>query len=412
MNSFSKDFPILSQKICGHKLVYLDNAATTQPPASVIHKLTEYYAKYNSNVFRGNHYLSRLSSEALETTRLHASTFLGAASEKNIIFTSGATESINIVARGLRSLIGEGDEIVVSVLEHHSNFVPWQQLCKECGATLKIIGLKNGSLDLAQLDHLLNPKVRLVAITEVSNVTGEHMDIQHIIKKAHMNGSLVFVDGAQGVRHTFSIPYDCDFYCISTHKFFGPAGTGILYGKTQCLEMLQPSTYGGGMIHEVTPQLTTYGQLPHRLEAGTPNYPGIIAFNETLNYLEQIGTEFIQQRETFLMEELVRGLSSIKNIHIAADHIFHEGILSFEIEGVDAYDAGILLDHEGIAVRTGSHCAQPTLEALHTSSGLIRISPAFYNTEQDIQLFMDALKKTIRFLDRKQHSGGTHEYTG
>lgn len=394
MRDFAQDFPALSKPVYGRRLIYMDNAATTQIPVPVIERLKSHYENDHGNVFRGSHYLSRKSTEAMEQARRHAARFLNAATPENIVFTSGATESINMAAWGLRAAIAPGDEIIVSALEHHSNFVPWQQLCFEKKAAFKVIPLKDGRFDMAAFEAMLNPRVRLVAVTEVSNLTGEALPVSAIIKKAHEYGSLVCVDGAQGVRHSFGIPEDCDFYCISAHKMFGPGGVGILYGKQECLNMLKPVKTGGGMVLSVDCENTEFAPLPYRLEAGTPDFPAIIAFDETLDYIESVGIPTILEQEQRLSASLTKELLGMKGIFVAGGHMDHHGIISFEADGADAYDLGVMLDLLGVAVRTGNHCAQPAMKALGKDT-LVRASLAFYNTQEDIDGFLERLETAI-----------------
>lgn len=400
---YRKDFPILNTQVNGNPLTYLDNAATTQVPEPVLACLCDHYRYGHANVYRGAHALSRKATAAVEAVRRQVCRFLDpdGSGDHEVVFTSGTTDSLNMIAAGLRDFVGPGQEIIVSALEHHSNFVPWQQLCRETGAILRVVPLNaDGSgFDMAAYERLLGPSVRVVAVTQVSNLTGEKLPVADIARLAHEQGALVVVDGAQGVREfDFAHSALCgDFYCFSAHKLFGPTGVGLLFGKRHCLEMLRPARFGGGMVASVTKQETVFAQLPHCLEAGTPNIAGITAFGTALSYLEHVGMTHIRDREARLMAYLYDGLASLPDINIVGgnkvfDPSHYSHILSFDFPDVDAYDLAGYLDHLGIAVRQGSHCAQPAMDAYGVRSAL-RVSPAFYNTFEELDRLVHGLIK-------------------
>lgn len=407
------DFPILSESIRSQPLIYLDNAATTQMPSPVLNCLMEHYQKEHANVHRGSHYLSSRSTDAMERARAHICSFLspGRTADTEVVFTSGTTDSLNIVAMGLRDHIKAGDEIIVSALEHHSNYVPWQQLCLEKGAVFKVVPIKAGvsGFDMEAYEQLLSARTKIVAVTQTSNLTGERLPLMEIARRCKVFGAFMVVDGAQGIRlfDFQEINSCCDFYCFSAHKLFGPAGVGVLYGKKEFLAQLKPVRYGGGMIQDVTKESTTFADVPYRLEAGTPNFPGIIAFDRALSYLEELGLERIRSREAMLGSRLYNGLRTMTDARILGYHSAPQGghspeashIVSVHFPDVDDYDLACFLDRMGIAVRQGKHCAYPAMRAFGMESA-VRISPAFYNTPHEIDTLIDTIGQARSFFGR------------
>ena len=389
-----EDFPILKQTVNGKPLVYLDNAATSQKPQAVIDALTGYYTTKNSNVHRGVHTLSQLATDDYEAARSKVQRFINAGDDREIIFVRGATEGINLVAQSFgRQHVREGDEIVISAMEHHSNIVPWQILCEEAGAKLRVIPMNDaGELLLDEYDKLLNQRTKLVSIVQVSNALGTINPVKQMVEMAHAQGIPVLLDGAQAVPHcpVDVRDLDCDFYVFSGHKVFGPTGIGILYGKAERLEAMPPYQGGGEMIKSVTFEKTIYNVLPHKFEAGTPNIAGSIGLGAAIDYVADLGIDRIAAYEHSLLEygtELLSGLSNVRMIGTAKEK---SSILSFVMDGVHPHDIGTILDAEGIAVRTGHHCAQPVMERFGLSA-TARASLAYYNTKEDI----DALVKGI-----------------
>ncbi|MDA7526623.1 cysteine desulfurase [Akkermansiaceae bacterium] len=395
------DFPILSQEINGKPLVYLDNAATSQKPLSVLDSSRDYYEKINSNIHRGVHKLSQAATAAHETARDTIARHLNANRPEEIIFTSGTTDSINLVASALgrSDLLKAGDEIIISGLEHHSNTVPWQMLCERLGITLKIIPvLDDGTLDLEIFDQLLSEKTKLVSVNHVSNAFGTVNNIAHICSQAKKVGALTFVDGAQSVPH-FSIDLqllDCDFYAFSGHKVYGPTGVGVLFGKYDLLCELPPWRGGGEMIKEVTFEKTTYNEPPFKFEAGTPNIEGGIALATAFCYVNNLGITEIANHEEKLIRRTAEILADFKNITLygPGDRI---GAISFNFDGIHHYDLGTLLDQMGFALRTGHHCCQP-LMARFGVTGTLRASFAAYNTLEEVESFGEALQKALMML--------------
>lgn len=391
-----EDFPILKEKIYGKPLVYLDSGATTQRPLQVVEKMQEYYLKYNSNVHRGVHYLSNKCTDANEDAREIVRRFIGAASGREVIFTRGTTEGINLVAHSFgEAFVGEGDEVVVTEMEHHANIVPWQMLCDRKGATLKVIPFKdNGELDLSQLSGLLTERVKLVAVAYVSNVLGTVNPVREIIGKAHAIGAKVLIDGAQAVQH---IPVDvqeldCDFFVFSGHKLYGPTGVGVLYGKEDLLTQMPPWQGGGEMIKEVRFEKTTYNELPFKFEAGTPDFIGVIGLGEAIRYVESIGLPEIAAYEHPLLTYAMEQMHAIPGIRIFGEAAEKSSVLSFALGNIHHSDVGVLLDKMGIAVRTGQLCAEPVM--LHYGvTGMVRASLAMYNTKEEIDLFCAGLRK-------------------
>jgi len=390
------DFPILKQNLYSGPLVYLDNGATTQKPEQVINIVNEYYTKYNSNIHRGVHYLSEKMTQAYETARKTIKEFINAKSNKEIIFTSGTTESINLVAFSYgEAFISEGDEIIISEMEHHSNIVPWQMLCQRKKAKLKILHLSHfGDLLLGELDTLLTEKTKLLALTHVSNTLGTINPIKDIIAKAHKKGIHVLIDGAQGIQHTKVDvqDLDADFYTFSGHKIYGPTGIGVLYGKKELLEKMPPYKGGGDMIKHVTLEKTEYNSLPFKYEAGTTNFIGAIGLDHAIRYVQNIGIENIEQYEKDLCKYAMDKIAKIEDVQLIGTSVNKSAIISFTIKNIHHFDAGMVLDKMNIAVRTGTHCTQPIMD-YYNIDGTIRASLAFYNTEEEIDLLVDGINK-------------------
>ena len=402
-----EDFPILSELVHGRKLVYLDNAATTQKPQVVLDAITEAYSKWNANVHRGVHHLSQVATQKHEEARKKVASLIHANSEEEIIFTKGTTDSINMLARSLGdAMVKEGDEIVVSQLEHHSNIVPWQMLCERKKAVLKVIPLREDlSIDIEAFKGLLSDKTRLVSVAHVSNVLGIVNPIEEIITLVHERGIAVCIDGAQSVPHmAIDVQQlDCDFLVMSAHKMYGPTGLGVLYGKKEWLDKLPPAEGGGEMIEHVSFEKTTYNVLPYKFEAGTPNYVGSYAFGKAIDYIQEIGLEKIAKHEHSLAEYLEAQLVSLPNVRVYAQGRVKAGAVSFNVYREDGvlihpFDVGVLLDRQGVAVRTGHHCAEPLIDYLGVP-GTVRASVGLYNTKEDIDAFVVALKKAIMMLE-------------
>lgn len=394
------DFPILQRKVNGYPLVYFDNAATSQKPQIVIDSIVDYYSNYNSNIHRGVHALSQEATDVYELARKKIQNHFNAKHSHEIIFTSGTTHGINIVASGYSKLLKEGDEIIVSAMEHHSNIVPWQMLCEETGAVLKVIPMnEEGELIMSDYDKLLSSKTKLVFVNHVSNALGTINPIKEIIEKAHQYDAKVLVDGAQACSHiTLNFQeLDVDFYVASAHKMCGPTGVGFLYGKSDLLNDLPPYQGGGEMIKEVTFKKTTYADLPHKFEAGTPNISGGIAFGVAIDYLNAIGIDAINSFENELLDYATQKLLEIEGLKIYGTGKNKTAVISFNIEGIHPYDIGTIVDKLGIAVRTGHHCAQPIMEFFKIP-GTVRASFAFYNTKTEIDNFIEAIKKAKMML--------------
>lgn len=400
VDKIRKDFPILGRKVNGHALVYLDNAATSQKPQAVIDCLVDYYSNYNANIHRGVHTLSQEATDAYEAAREKIRAHFNIPTTREVIFTSGTTHGINLVANGFTEFLKPGDEVVVSALEHHSNIVPWQMLCERTGSTLKVIPMDtDGQLVLDGLDQLLNENTKLVFVNHISNALGTINPIEEIISKAHEHGAAVLVDGAQACSHL--VPdlqaLDVDFYVTSAHKMCGPTGVGILYGKAEWLEKLPPYQGGGEMISEVTFEHTTYADLPHKFEAGTPNIAGGIAFGAAIDYLNGIGFEAIREHEQQLLQYATSELEKIEGMKIYGSGPNKTSVISFNIEGIHPYDIGTIVDKLGIAVRTGHHCAQPIMD-FYQIPGTVRASFAFYNTMEEVDRLVEAVKKAKMML--------------
>ncbi|MGB0790258.1 MAG: aminotransferase class V-fold PLP-dependent enzyme [Flavobacteriaceae bacterium] len=400
IQSIRKDFPVLNRQVNGKPLVYFDNAATSQTPKQVIQSIVNYYENYNSNIHRGVHTLSQEATDAYEKARQTLQAHLNVARPEEVILTSGTTHSINIVASGFASLLKEGDELLVSAMEHHSNIVPWQMACEKTGAMLKVIPMNSmGELEMDVFDQLLSERTRLVFCNHVSNALGTINPIKEIITKAHAVGAAVLVDGAQAAPH-FKVDVqklDVDFYTLSAHKVCGPTGIGLLYGKRSWLEKLPPYQGGGEMIAEVSFEKTTYADLPHKFEAGTPNIAGGIAFGAAIDYMNQIGFEAIAAYEEELLVYATDQLKQIEGIEFVGEAKNKASVISFNLKGIHPYDVGSILDKLGIAVRTGHHCAQPVMQHFNVP-GTVRASFAFYNTKEEIDIFVEGVKTAQRML--------------
>ncbi len=395
-----KDFPILNRIVNGKPLIYFDNAATSQTPQQVIDVIVDYYSNYNANIHRGVHSLSQEATDAYEQARIKIQKHFNAKESHEIIFTSGTTHSINLVANGFSSLLKKGDEIIVSALEHHSNIVPWQMLCERTGAILKVIPMnEEGELILSDFDALLNDHTKLVFVNHISNALGTINSIEYIIDEAHKVGAAVLVDGAQSCPHIKPDvqALDVDFYVCSAHKLCGPTGVGMLYGKEDWLNKLPPYQGGGEMIAEVSFEKTTYASLPHKFEAGTPNICGGIAFGVAIDYMNSIGFDNIAKYEHELLEYATEQLQKIEGLKIYGTAKEKTSVISFNVGNIHPYDIGTILDKMGIAVRTGHHCAQPIMD-FYNIPGTVRASFMFYNTKKEIDTFIVALKKAVMML--------------
>lgn len=394
------DFPILNQQVNGKPLVYLDNGATAQKPQVVIDAISKYYSEINSNIHRGVHTLSQLATDAYEASRNTIQKHINAKHNHEVIFTSGTTFGINLVANGFATLLKKGDEVMVSNLEHHSNIVPWQFLCEKTGAKLVVIPMnEKGELVMAEFERLLSSKTKIVAVNHISNALGTINPIEEIIEKAHSLGAAVLIDGAQATPHLKPDvqALDCDFYVFSGHKVCGPTGVGILYGKEEWLRKLPPYQGGGEMIAEVTFEKTTYADLPHKFEAGTPNIAGGIVLGTAIDYMNSIGFDNIAAYEQELLDYATEKLLQIEGLRIYGKGEKKASVISFNIEGIHPYDIGTIVDKLGIAVRTGHHCAQPIMQFFNIP-GTIRASFAFYNTKEEIDIFVEAVKKAQMML--------------
>jgi cysteine desulfurase/selenocysteine lyase len=394
-------FPVLHQQVNGKPLIYLDNAATNQKPKRVIDALTKYYEKDNANIHRGIHTLAERATKAYEETRHAMQQFINARHVEEIIFTRGVTESINLVAATYgRAFLKEGDEVIVSGLEHHSNIVPWQMICEEKKAVLKVIPITDiGEMDLDAFQKLLSSRTRIVSVNHASNSLGTINPIKEIIEAAHQYGAVVLIDGAQASAH---LPIDvqelnCDFYCISSHKMYGPTGTGILYGKKELLEKMPPYMGGGEMIKEVTFAKTTYNDLPYKFEAGTPNIADVIALREAILFIDEIGKENIAAHESELLQYTTKKLSVIPSVRLVGTAREKVSVQSFVIEGIHHFDIGQMLDARGIAVRTGHHCTQPLMDRFGIE-GTVRASFSVYNTKEEVDHLVEGIDRIIKFL--------------
>ena len=392
------DFPVLQQRVNGRPLVYLDNGATSQKPQAVIDELVRYYSTENANVHRGVHTLSQQATEDYEGARAKLRRLLNAAEDHEIIFTRGTTEGINLVAQSYgRRNIGPGDEIIVSNMEHHSNIVPWQMLCEEKGAALRVVPIDDaGELLMDEYERLLSPRTKMVAITHVSNALGTILPVERIVAMAHARGAVALLDGAQAVPHMAVDvrKLDCDFYVFSGHKLFGPTGTGALYGKAELLEDMPPVYGGGEMIKSVTFEQTIYNDLPYKFEAGTPNIAGAIGLGAAVDYVQAVGYENIAAYEQELLQYGARALESIGGLRIIGEAAHKAGILSFVIDNIHPHDIGTILDAEGVAVRTGHHCAQPVMQRFQIPA-TARASLAMYNTKADLDALVRGIDRVI-----------------
>ncbi|MDG1475598.1 MAG: cysteine desulfurase [Vicingaceae bacterium] len=401
LESIRKDFPILTRKVNGKPLIYFDNGATSQKPQAVIAAIEKYYTLENSNIHRGIHTLSQEATEAYEAARNTVQHFLNAEHSKEIIFTSGTTGSLNLLASSIgKKHINQGDEIIISTMEHHSNIVPWQMLCEEKGAILKVVPINDkGEFLMNEFENLLSDKTKLVSVTHVSNTLGTINPVKEIIAKAHQKGALVIIDGAQAVPHTKVDVrnLDCDFYVFSAHKMLGPTGVGILYGKESLLNDLPPYQGGGDMIKTVTFEKTTYNELPHKFEAGTPNIAGGIGLAAAIDYMNKIGVDKIEAHEHELLSYATKEIKQIEGIRIIGEANNKASVLSFLVDGTHPSDIGMIIDKLGIAIRTGHHCTEPLMDRFDIP-GTARASFAFYNTIEEIDTFIHALKRAIKML--------------
>lgn len=400
VHDIREQFPILNQKVHGKPLVYFDNAATAQKPIAVIKAISDYYLNYNANVHRGVHTLSQRATDAMESVREQVRAHLNAAEAAEIIFTRGITDSINAIAYGLSNTVQKGQNVVITAMEHHSNIVPWQMLCERTGAELRHLPMdEHGELILDRLEVVIDQNTAIVAFNHISNTLGTINPVQKIISQAKKVGAWTLVDGAQSGPHTIVDvqSWDVDFFTLSSHKMYGPTGLGILYGKREKLEAMDPYQGGGEMISTVTLEKSTYAGLPHKFEAGTPHVEGIIGFGAALKFINEIGIESISAHEQSLLEYATKECSGIKGFRVIGNSKNKASVLSFVIDGVHPYDLGVLLDQQGIAVRTGQHCTQPIMDAF-CIEGTVRASFAMYNTFEEIDSFISGLKKAVSML--------------
>lgn len=402
IESVRAEFPILRQQVYNRPLVYFDNAASTQKPRQVIEAITGYYERDNCNIHRGVHYLSIKATDAYEHVRNRVKEFVNAQSNSEIIFTKGATESINLIASSFgKRFLKEGDEVITTIMEHHSNFVPWQQMCIENGASLKVAGINvSGELDVDGLKSLVNDNTKLIALTHVSNVLGTINPVKEIIAYAHQHNVPVLIDGAQGISH---LPVDvqdldCDFYCFSGHKMYAPMGVGVLYGKERWLEALPPYQMGGEMIRDVFVDHTTFNELPFKFEAGTPNVEGVMGLGAAIDYLDGLGMENIAAYEEQLLQYATLRMSAIEGVKIIGTAAEKASVISFLVGDIHPYDAGTIIDKLGIAVRTGHHCAMPLIDHLKIT-GTVRASFAFYNTTSEIDQLVEAIIRVKKMFE-------------
>lgn len=395
------EFPILHRKVKGKNLVYFDNAATSQKPTAVIEALTHYYSHYNANIHRGLHTLADEATAAFEASRVAVQQFIHAEHHEEIIFTKGTTESINLVAHSWgNTFLQQGDEIIISSLEHHANIVPWQLIAEKKGAAIKVIPIDaEGRIDMNAFQQLLSPKTKMVAVVHASNALGVINPVEEIIRLSHQQGAMVLIDGAQSAVH-LDIDVqalDCDFFVFSGHKIYGPTGVGILYGKKELLDVMPPYQGGGEMIKEVSFEQSTFNELPFKFEAGTPNIADVIALKSGIDFIQKIGKSEIRKHEDELLDYATAKLKDIPELHIKGDVQHKVSVVSFVIDGVHPQDLAILLDNQGVAVRTGHHCAQPLMKCLGVV-GTTRVSFAAYNTKEEIDILITALNKSIKML--------------
>lgn len=395
------DFPILNEQVYGKPLVYLDNAATTQKPQVVIDALNDYYKRINSNIHRGVHCLSQIATNEFEQAREAVRQYINAPTTQEVIFTRGATESINLVAASFgRTYLREGDEVIVSEMEHHSNIVPWQLVCEERGAKLKVLPFNDrGELIISELETLISDRTKIVAVAHVSNSLGTVNPIEEIIRRAHSHNVPVLIDGAQSVAHcpVDVQALDCDFYCFSGHKMYAPMGIGVMYGKSQWLNEMRPYQGGGEMIKDVTFEKTTYNDLPFKFEAGTPSVGDVIGLRKAIEYIQNIGLEKIASYEQELLTYTTEKLSQIEGMRFIGEAAHKTGVISFLVGNIHPYDMGVLLDHQGVAVRTGHHCTQPVMTHFDIP-GTVRASFALYNTVEEADKLVEAVIKAQRML--------------
>lgn len=401
INNIRADFPILQTKVNGNPLVYLDNGATTQKPTAVINAITDYYTKMNSNVHRGVHHLSQVATDAYEVTRRKLKQFFNAEHEREVILTSGTTHSINLVASCFgRAFVHEGDEIIISAMEHHSNIVPWQMLCEERKATLKVIPINDaGELDIEAYQSLLNERVKLVSVTYVSNTLGTVNPIKQMVDLAHGYDIPVLVDGAQAIQHlrVDVQALDVDFFAFSGHKMYGPTGVGVLYGKEKWLDRMPPYQGGGDMIKEVKFEKTTYNELPFKFEAGTPNIEAGICLGAAIDYIQAVGLNNIELYESELLQYALKALEQVDGIRFIGTAAERSSVISFLLADIHPYDVGVILDKLGVAVRTGHHCTQPLMDRF-SIPGTVRASLAMYNTREEIDTLVSAVERAARML--------------
>ena len=394
------DFPILHRKVNGKDLIYFDNGATSQKPQVVIDAITEYYTNNNANIHRGVHYLSQLATTQYENARTIIQNYINAPLSQEILFTKGTTDAINLVANSLGELFSSGDEIMISAMEHHSNIVPWQMLCERKGLVLKVIPINEaGELIMSEFDNLFSPKTKLVSITHISNTLGTINPIEEIIAKTHAIGAYMMIDGAQSIQHikVDVQALDCDFFAFSGHKVFGPTGVGILYGKKEILDKMPPYQGGGDMIAKVTFEKTTYNELPHKFEAGTPNISGGICLGTAITYLAELDLDAIHAHESELAHYAEEKLLQFDGVRIIGTAKNKTSVVSFIVNGIHPFDLGTLLDKQGIAVRTGHHCTQPLMD-FYQIPGTVRASFAFYNTKEEIDVFIHAMERSLNML--------------
>ena len=401
INKIRSEFPILAREVYGRPLVYLDNGATAQKPARVIDRIDWLHRTMNANVHRGVHYLSQECTTLYEQARERVRTFIGAGSREEIIFTAGATASLNLVAYSFaRAFIREGDNVVVSQMEHHSNIVPWQIVCEQAGAQLRVLPFDElGMLELEKLDELIDSRTRIVAITQASNVLGTRPDLKRVIAAARDKGAKVVVDGCQGIVHggVDVAAMDCDFYAFSGHKLYGPTGTGVLYGKRELLEAMPPFMGGGDMVDRVSFERTTYAALPLKFEAGTANFIGAIGMGEAIDWLAQFDPAEVEAHERALVDRATERLAALGGVTVHGRDPHKCAILSFSVEGAHHYDIGMVLDKLGIAIRTGTHCAEPTMTRCSVE-GMCRASFAIYNTLEEVDAFVAGMERAIKML--------------
>jgi cysteine desulfurase/selenocysteine lyase len=399
VNSLRTQFPVLNQQVNGKKLIYFDNAATTQKPETVINALDRYYREFNANIHRGIHSLAEMATAAYEATRNEVQGFINAAESEEIIFTTGTTGSINLVSNAYgRKFLRAGDEVIISELEHHSNIVPWQMICHEKGAVLKVIPVDDkGNLVMEAYKNIISEKTKIVAVNHISNSLGTINPVKEIVDIAHSFGAVILLDGAQATAHVdIDVQHlDCDFYAFSAHKLYGPTGVGVLYGKRKHLEAMDPYQGGGEMIKAVTFEKTTYNDIPYKFEAGTPNIADVIAFREALIFVNSLGSkDDLLQYERELLHEATEGLKTIPGLKIIGEAKEKIGVVSFIIDGLHHFDVGMMLDAKGVAVRTGHHCTQPLMHRFGID-GTIRASLSMYNTSEEVSIFVEYLKQIV-----------------